>query len=164
MLEMIDSNKQNNQTLINVVKVSKIRKQENEVQKGNLFCLFSVFNIVWLFWNLNTISKKIRNLRYSVFSNISEKNLESGLVFELLLYLTDHFARYIAFHRVLVFFFSNTYVLYTIRKGFWWRLNRAFVCLSVHPLECQPYRSGSFYISGVVIYMIRRRIRNAVDL
>ena len=28
-------------------------------------------------------------------------------------------------------FFSNTYVLYTIRKGFWCRLNRTFVCVSV---------------------------------
>ena len=45
----------------------------------------------------------------------------------------------ILFFTVSLFFFSNTYVLYTIRKGFWCRLNRTFVCpsvcLSVRPPE-----------------------------
>ena len=65
-------------------------------------------------------------------------------------------------------FFSNTYVLYNIQKGFWCRLNRTFVCpsvclsvcvsvclcvrvsvcLSVRPLRYYPYKSQSFYISG----------------
>ena len=30
-------------------------------------------------------------------------------------------------------FFNNTYVLYTIRKGFWCRINKTFVCVSVRP-------------------------------
>ena len=68
-------------------------------------------------------------------------------------------------------FLSNNYVLYTIRK-FFWRLNRTFVgpsvclrvCVSVRPLKYSPYKSGHFYISGVVIYMVRKRIINAIDL
>ena len=34
---------------------------------------------------------------------------------------------------------------------------------SVRPLEYYPYKAGNFYISGVVIYMMRN-MRNAIDL
>ena len=64
--------------------------------------------------------------------------------------------------------FSNTYVLYTIRKCFWCRLNRTFVCrsvcLSVLPLEYRALLLLEFLNTFFIIYMKRKRRKNPVYL
>ena len=68
-------------------------------------------------------------------------------------YVSQITVRYIVIHRVL-FFFSNTYVLYTIRKGFWCILSITFVCPPVWPYVCESVRPSARLLTLSVGYFL----------
>ena len=92
-----------------------------------LCILTKMININGLFIIL--IMNKLKSITVAHVSCVTTFTYWYQTLLFIYLCLTNHSVRYIVFHGVLVF--SNTCILYTIRKDFWFRLNRAVVYPSV---------------------------------